>query len=109
VERNRLFLTVKNFPVRELVLAPFVALARYGWHAVYLLAGRGKAAEHGTGGGGAVRLAWYVVKAHLALARAWPRLCRERGVIARGRHIGPGEFRGLLKRHAISVKRVAEQ
>ena len=41
VERNRLFVLAKNFPARMLLAAPFAALARYSWHAWYLLQGRG--------------------------------------------------------------------
>src|SRR5207237_8032674 len=36
VERNRLFLLVKNFPLRSLMLAPLVTIARYGWHVISL-------------------------------------------------------------------------
>ena len=32
VERNRLFLLVRNFPKRMLITAPFMSLARYLWH-----------------------------------------------------------------------------
>ena len=64
---------VKNFPLRELAAAPFVSLARYGWHIAYLMSGRGKAAEFRSGGVSAAKLPWYVLKAHLALL---PRVAR---------------------------------
>ena len=50
VERNRLFVAVKNFPVPMLVKAILVSVARYSWHLVYMLQGRGKAAEFADGG-----------------------------------------------------------
>ncbi|HEX5430340.1 MAG TPA: glycosyltransferase family 2 protein, partial [Bryobacteraceae bacterium] len=45
VERNRIYTMLKNFPLRLLVRAPFASLARYFWHAIFLLRGQGKAAE----------------------------------------------------------------
>ena len=45
VERNRLFVLAKNFPARMLWAAPFASLARYFWHAWYILQGRGSAAR----------------------------------------------------------------
>jgi GT2 family glycosyltransferase len=45
VERNRLFVIFKNFPLLDLLLVPFYAMSRYFWHFVYALGGRGKAAE----------------------------------------------------------------
>ena len=37
VERNRLFVLAKNFPLGMLLAAPWVSLARYLWHAWYML------------------------------------------------------------------------
>jgi len=37
VERNRLFLAVKNLPMPELLLAPFYSAARYFWHVLFAM------------------------------------------------------------------------
>jgi hypothetical protein len=41
VERNRLFLIVKNFPQESVVR--LVSVVRYGWHVVFCRGGRGAA------------------------------------------------------------------
>ena len=56
VERNRLFLLVKNFPWPDLALALFYSLARYFWHIVFAMAGRGKAAEFRSEGNSARKI-----------------------------------------------------
>jgi GT2 family glycosyltransferase len=107
VERNRLYTVFKNFPARMLWRAPFAALARYFWHAVSILEGRGKAAEFRGEGQSALLLPWLVARAHLAAAWHLPRLLRERSRIFRSRRISPAEFARLLRRHPISVREVA--
>jgi GT2 family glycosyltransferase len=109
VERNRLFLLVKNFPVRNLMAAPFVTLIRYGWHAISMLQGRGVAArfrEEGNGGG--LRLIGLVIRAHWSLLRNWNCVWRKRRAIARTARISRGAFGELLRAHAIGPRQVAE-
>ena len=67
VERNRLFVAVKNFLFRMLREGDLrFDCPRTVWHLVYLLQGRGKAAEFAEGGAGPM-LAWFVVRAHSRL------------------------------------------
>lgn len=108
VERNRLFVAFKNFPARELVMAPFVSLARYFWHAVYLIAGRGKAAEFAGAGESALKLPWYVVRAYAALVPALPSLLRDRRRIQRYGRLQPRQFHRVFASYGISARRVAE-
>ena len=56
VERNRLFVLAKNFPAAMLAAAPWVSLARYGWHLRLMLRGRGTAARFRMEGGAAWRM-----------------------------------------------------
>jgi GT2 family glycosyltransferase len=107
VERNRLFLIIKNFPMRQLSAAPFVTLLRYLWHLIYLLRGSGKAAEYASSGGSAALLAWYLLKAHLSVIPALPRLVRERRAIRRGRRMQPIQFRRMLASYGIGARQVA--
>ncbi len=103
VERNRLRLVVKLFPGSRLLEAPFFAAARYFWHGVSVFSGRGKAAAFG--GGGAWRLAWLAIKAHLALLAGLGSVIRKRRTVTR--RISSAEFRAVLDRFRIGVREVA--
>ena len=107
VERNRLFVVVKNFPAGMAVATPFHALARYVWHLMYLLEGRGSAARFRAEGHTGPRMAWYVVRAHLAVLRHASRLRRQRREIRAHARVTPTVFRRLLRSHAISARRIA--
>lgn len=108
VERNRLFVLAKNFPAGMLLAAGFAALARYVWHAWYLLQGRGSAARFRAEGHAGPKLLWYVLRAHAALWVALPRLWRQRQQIRSHAKITPAVFRHLLRSHSISARRMAE-
>jgi GT2 family glycosyltransferase len=107
VERNRLFVLAKNFPASMLLAAPWVALARYFWHAWYLLGGRGSAARYRAEGGPGVALAWYVLRAHLALLTQARWLWRERRRIRAAARITPLVFRRLVESDSMSARRIA--
>jgi GT2 family glycosyltransferase len=107
VERNRLYTVLRNFPLRLLLRAPFAAVARYFWHLISLLTGRGKAAEFRTAGQSPAWLPFLVFRAHVAALVRLPRLLRERRSIRKSRQITAQEFERLLARHAISVRLVA--
>jgi len=105
VERNRLFLAVKNLPARDLLLAPFYSLARYAWHVVYALKGRGKAAEFQKEGNAGARLPLYVLRAYLALLARLPQLLRQRRGMKR--RLTPKQFHRLIRRFSIGPRQVA--
>lgn len=107
VERNRLMVLIRNFPARVLWKAPWYSLCRYYWHLRAMRAGRGAAGQFAAGGGSAPRLAWLMVRAHLAVLGALPRLLGERASIRRRARISPAAFLGLLKQHSISPKEIA--
>ncbi len=106
VERNRLFLLVKNFPTQNLLLAPPVSIARYAWHVINLLRGQGAAARFRQDGNGS--LVGIVFRAHWSLLRNWTTLLRKRRAIRASARITPAAFRDLLRAHAISAREVAE-
>lgn len=108
VERNRLFVLLKNFPARMLVAAPLAAAARYGWHAALMVAGRGSAARFRREGNAGVRMLLYVLKAHGAALWSLPRLLRSRRALRRKARLSPAVYRRLLLSHAIGARRVAE-
>jgi GT2 family glycosyltransferase len=107
VERNRLFVLVKNYPLAMLLRAPFATLARYYWHAVSMMRGRGAAARFREDGQPALKLALYAARAHLALAANLPRLWRKRREVRRRARISAAEFRRVIERHYISPREVA--
>lgn len=108
VERNRLFVLAKNFPLRMLLAAPFVTVARYLWHAWYLLEGRGSAARFRAEGQAGIKMIGYVLRAHLALLRHGPRLWRQRRAIRKQARVTPRVFRRLVRSHSITARRIAE-
>jgi GT2 family glycosyltransferase len=107
VERNRLFVILKNFPAGMLLRAPFHMAARYFWHAASIFHGRGSAARFHQDNRGALALAWIAVRAHFAVLGHLRHLWRERRRIRRAAKIGPREFRRVLARHWITPRQVA--
>jgi GT2 family glycosyltransferase len=106
VERNRLFTVVRNFPLGMCVAAPFAAVSRYFWHLIFMLEGRGKAAEF-RDGNTALWLPFLVLRAHAAMLIRLPKLIRERRKIASTRRVTAREFRTILAQHAIAIRKAA--
>lgn len=104
VERNRIFVVVKNFPAASLLLSPLFAVARYFWHVVYLVKGQGKAAELE---GGVTGLPMVTLRAWASAMRELPAVWRERKSILRGARMTPKQFERLLADYRISERRVA--
>jgi GT2 family glycosyltransferase len=107
VERNRLFVLVKNFPGSMLLAAPFVTFARYLWHAWYIFRGQGSAARFRAEGNASPRMLWYVVRAHAALLANLPRLWHQRRQVRASARITAAVFRHLLRSHSIGARRMA--
>lgn len=105
VERNRLFLAVKNFPIPDLLVAPFYSLARYFWHTVFAVQGRGKAADFQRAGNRFQQLPWFVFRAYLEMFARLPALWRRRR--SAKRRFTPRQFRRLIRRFSISPRQVA--
>ncbi len=107
VERNRLFVAIKNLPLDMLLLAPWVALARYFWHAFYLLKGQGAAARY-QDESHAGMLIWFIVKAHWAALISLPSLLGKRRRIQQGANISSRDYRRALTRFSISAREIAK-
>lgn len=107
VERNRLFVLVKNFPAAMLWKAPATTLARYLWHAVAMLGETPLAAQFRAEGHGLPEAAFIAFRAHVALLWHLPRLWRQRRAIRRQARITPGQFRALLRSHWLTPRQVA--
>jgi GT2 family glycosyltransferase len=107
VERNRLFVLLKNFPGGMLPAALLAAWGRYFWHFWYSLRGQGSAARFRAEGNAGIRMLWYVVRAHGAVLLHGTRLWRQRAGIRAGARITPAVFRHLVRSHSISIRRMA--
>jgi len=105
VERNRLFVALKNLPATSLLLAPLYSMRRYFWHVLYALQGRGKAAEYRRAGNSAGQLAIVVLRAYGALVAHLPLLLRKRRAMKR--RLTAKQFRRLIRRFSISPRQVA--
>jgi GT2 family glycosyltransferase len=107
VERNRLFMIVKNFPAGALLRAPCASLSRYFWHVVAIVRDRGAAARFREGGNSAWLLGLCVARAHFALLASMGTLLKKRRQIRSKAAITAAEFRSLLGCYSISAKEVA--
>lgn len=107
VERNRLFVLVKNFPWRLIWRAPFFTMARYMWHLASMLSEEGLAAQFRAKGFGLAELFFLVLRAHCALLYHLPGLWRKRREVRRRARISPKEFYELLRQHWITPRQIA--
>lgn len=107
VERNRLRTVIRNFPLSWLILVPLYSAARYLWHALALLQGRGKAGQFRGEGGSAWRLPWAILRAHLEALLSLPQLLRQRIEIKKTRRISRHLFAAYLRRFGVGVREVA--
>jgi GT2 family glycosyltransferase len=107
VERNRHFLLVKNFPLRDLALSPFYAIARYFWHGVDLARGNGKASEFRARGQNPLKLISYVARAQFETVRKLPYLLRQRREIQKRGRMDARQFHRMLGSYSISPRKVA--
>lgn len=105
VERNRLFLVMKNFPAGLILQSFLVSAARYFWHLVWLRRSKGKAADFRLEGHSPLQLPMFVLRAHLATLGALPGLVRQRRRIYR--RLQPKQFRRMMASYSISPREVA--
>lgn len=104
VERNRIFVAFKNFPLRMLVVLPWYGTLRYLAHLSAALAGKGKAAQFS---GGIAGMFWITIRAHFDLFLAAGRIWRQRGQIRRMAQLSAGEFTRLLAVHSTTAGEIA--
>lgn len=100
LERNRIWVAVKNFPPSWLVRVPFYSLLRYALQLYGAFAGKGNAAGYGQ----SLSAADYVrtgVKAYCTALKGLPRMIGKRRAIKR--RLTGREFARLLSRYHISV------
>jgi GT2 family glycosyltransferase len=103
VERNRLLLAIKNFPLTLLLQNPYWTLCRFGWNAYAALRGRGSAGRfvetHGRR-----RLLMNLAWSYLSAARLLPGALRRRRQIQRTKRLTGREVVRLLGRFQINIR-----
>ncbi|MEA1927151.1 MAG: glycosyltransferase family 2 protein [Candidatus Auribacterota bacterium] len=106
VERNRIWLTIKNFPPGALFLSPVFAVLRMIYQSYGVLAGKGAAGEFSRQYS-SFSLLGILVKAHLAALAGAPMMWRKRLSINRIKKVSNREFYDWLKRFSLSAKELA--
>src|SRR5262245_57532681 len=106
VERNRVWLALKLFPMPLLMLTPFLTFWRFCWHARSIVSQRGLAGgvarEHS-----AARLFWSLVRAYASAAAGLPRILRKRRQVFATRKLSNRDFYRLLRRFHIPARELA--
>ncbi len=106
VERNRILLALKNFPLPILLQNPYWTLRRYGWH-TYAAVTRTGAAGRFAGEHGGFRLLVNLLWSYASAARLLRRTLRSRRMIQRSRRLTTREVGELLRRFEIDVRELA--
>jgi GT2 family glycosyltransferase len=106
IERNRLLLAVKLFPLSLLWLNPLFFAVRVG--AGLLAAQRGAGdTVHFPGISGKWRIAGALWRGQMEALRLLPRMWRKRAALGAIRRLSPGEVRRLILSHRLSLREVA--
>ena len=106
VERNRLWLAVKSFPVALLLVSPLFTLYRWCWNLFAALTGRGAAGNFRTDHS-VPTLAWTIVRAYWDGFGGLIAMWKKRQKVRRNRRLGDVEFYRLLWRFRISARVLA--
>ncbi len=103
VERNRLLLAIKSFPLPLLLQSPYWTLRRFLWLAYAARRKRGAAARF-VAEQGWRRAALNIVWSYAGAARLLPHALRARHQIRRSRRLSNRELMNLLRRFQIDVR-----
>ena len=107
VERNRIFVAMKNFPLRMLCVLPICGLRRYLEHLRAAWSGSGKAAQFRSESGGIADMIGITIRAHFAFLLAAARIWRQRNFIRRTARLSAGDFARLLAVHSTTAGEIA--
>jgi GT2 family glycosyltransferase len=103
VERNHIWVLLKDLPAASLLLFPFYTIWRYSIQIYGLFSGRGSVARLAEQSG-TLQMMAVVLKAYAGVLTMLPRMVRKRKEIWDRRRIGLKAYKSLLKRHRISAK-----
>jgi GT2 family glycosyltransferase len=105
VERNRLLLAIKNFPLSLLLSNPYWSIRRFAWHAFAASKGQGTAGQLIKRQGWS-QLALVLIKSHCSAARVLPAALRQRRIIQRTRRLSRRDVLDLLQRFRIDLRQL---
>jgi len=108
IERNRVLLAVKLFPVSLLLLNPFYFAARTARRDFAAVGERGELVRF-PGMWNKLRLAWTIIRADFAALFMVPRTLRKRRYLRSIKRMKPGEIRRLIMENRIPVRHLIEQ
>jgi GT2 family glycosyltransferase len=106
VERNRIWVALKNFPVSLIILGQFYTLWRYLYQAYGALRGRGAAGRFTTDFSKA-KLVKILLNAYLSAVRKFPLMLKKRKTIQQKKRITNREIYRLIRRFGISAREIA--
>lgn len=103
VERNRLLLAIKSFPLSLLLQNPYWSLRRFSWHAYAAFRRRGAAGRFVRAHGWS-RVPLNLVWSYLSAARLLPQALRRRRHIQQTKRLSNRQILDLLRRFQIDVR-----
>ena len=106
VERNRIWVAVKNFPTWLILYGLVWTGVRYFWQGVGALTGRGRAGAMAVEGG-KLAMACVLWQAWREAAEGLPAMLRKRASILRTGRMGPGRFLEIFRRFGIRARDIA--
>jgi GT2 family glycosyltransferase len=106
VERNRILVMLKHFPLSAIAMSPLHTARRVFWHNVSALSGRGSSGRF-TRNGSLLELYALMLKAYIDAAKMAPHALRERKRLAALDRVGEAEFFRWLDAFGISAREVA--
>ncbi len=106
VERNRVWVLLKYFPLRWILLSPFYTIVRMAHHAAAARSGRGAAGRY-LEGGSALALARTVLRAYRDAVAGLPSVLRERRRVRSLGRVSPARFGEWMRRYRLTAREVA--
>ena len=108
IERNRLLLALKHFPLKLLCLNWAYFLLRIGAGVWAAVRGKGEVGRW-PGAKGKLQVAWCILSAQFQALLMAPRTVRKRRAIRSLRRLSSAEITGMIFRHRITLKELSEQ
>ena len=106
IERNRIWIVIKCFPLRHVLQAPWHTLTRYFYHFYGIFLRQGPAAQF-VKQSSLLKLVWVALKVYLSTFWYLPHLLRERKKIWRKSKVSSQEFEEWLRQFGSSSKEAA--
>ena len=106
VERNRMWLEVKNFPFPLIVYGHFYTFLRYAYQAYGALSGQGSAGAFSKEYSKA-QLIWILLRSYAFALAGFPKMLKKRRQIQTRKVIGDRDILNLIRKYGINAKRIA--